>query len=92
MQLYLPNPQTRGVLLTAIRTSITESYARLHAYILAEYSPEEYLAMKVWSPQVGLCLLSFCLAVGSVAFAVLSVYSAAMACLILLWKGVLGWG
>ncbi len=28
MQLYLPNPQTRGVLLTPIRSTIVESYAR----------------------------------------------------------------
>jgi len=39
MQLYLPNQQTRNVLLTPIKANILEAYGRLHMYLLAEYQP-----------------------------------------------------
>lgn len=50
MQLYLPNQQTRNVLVTPIKANILEAYGRLHMYLLADYQPDEYVAMGAISP------------------------------------------
>ena len=57
--LYLPNEQTRKVLLTPIKANILEAYARLHVYLLAEFEPDEYLAFGAITP--GLACLLACL-------------------------------
>ena len=50
MQLYLPNQQTRNVLVTPIKANILEAYGRLHMYLLADFQPDEYVAMGAISP------------------------------------------
>jgi len=58
MQIYLPNAQTRNVLMTPIKANILEAYGRLHMYLLANYQPDEYLAMGAMSPEEVSGLLS----------------------------------
>jgi len=51
MELYLPSENTRNVLLAPIKSNITDAYSRLHAYMLSDFSAEEYIALGVWTPE-----------------------------------------
>lgn len=59
MELYLPNQQTRNVLLMPIKTNVIDAYHRLHQYLLSEFQPDEYIALGVWTPEevcFGVCV------------------------------------
>lgn len=51
LRLYLPNPNTRGILFKPIKSNIAEAHSQIAALLSRDYSPEEAAEVRLMPPQ-----------------------------------------